>query len=112
MLEFGLINWAMDKLRNKGFTPVITPDISRNSIVDGCGFLPRDFNASKNHNNIILLAQIYHLKENNLSLIGTSEITIAGLMANEIGNKKDLPQKYASFSHCFRHEAGRGHESR
>jgi len=47
ILELGLINYAIDKLRNKGFTPVITPDISRNVLVDGCGFFPRDVNASK-----------------------------------------------------------------
>ncbi len=47
ILELGLINWAVDKLRVKGYTPILTPEISKNTLIDGCGFNPRDVNASK-----------------------------------------------------------------
>lgn len=47
-----------------------------------------------------------------MSLIGTSEITCAGIMTNEILNKKELPLKFLSLSHCFRKEAGKGHYSK
>jgi seryl-tRNA synthetase len=57
-------------------------------------------------------AQMYHLDDNEHSLIATSEITCAGMMAGETITKKELPKKYVCLSHCFRKEAGQGQHSR
>lgn len=101
-LEQALINYALYKLRSKGFTILSTPDIVKSSLVKGCGFSPRD--VTKN--------QIYDIKDDDLSLIATSEIPIMGIVSNEILNKNELPLKYAGISHCFRREAGRGEKSK
>jgi seryl-tRNA synthetase len=45
ILELALINWAVDFLRKKGYIFIITPDLCKSSIIEGCGFLPRDRNA-------------------------------------------------------------------
>ena len=102
LLEQALINYTLGKLRKKGYSLITTPDLVKNEVIEGCGFSPRDKNKS----------QIYQIDDNELSLIGTSEIPIMGLMANELLNKKDLPIKYAGLSHCFRREAGRGEKSK
>lgn len=47
ILELALINWAVDFLRKKGYTFMITPDLCKSSIIDGCGFIPRNTNACK-----------------------------------------------------------------
>ena len=52
------------------------------------------------------------MEEDDSSLIATSEITCAGIFANEILNKQDLPKKFVSLSHCFRKEAGQGQHSK
>ena len=64
------------------------------------------------YNKNIKKAQIYNLENEDLSLIATSEITCAGIFANEILYKKDLPKKYVCLSHCFRKEAGQGQHSK
>ena len=102
LLEMALCNWAMNLVAKRGYTPISTPDIARQSVVEACGFQPRD--ASN---------QIYHLQkddEKNIQecLIGTSEIPLAGMYANELLNKSKLPAKFVAFSHCFRKEAGHG----
>jgi len=105
MLEIALVNWAMQKVTKKGYTPIITPDLAHRSMVEGCGFQPRGANS-----------QIYSVeigsdrpssaRSSNLCLVGTSEITLAGLYAGHILHEKDLPIKMVGFSHCFRAEAG------
>jgi seryl-tRNA synthetase len=55
---------------------------------------------------------MYHLDDNEHSLIATSEIACAGIMAGETIAKKDLPKKYVCLSHCYRKEAGQGQHSR
>ena len=97
LMELGLVNWAMHKIYTKGFKPVITPDLTKVELANACGFQPRDPSG-----------QFYTLDNNNLCLIGTSEIPIAGLMSETTVDEKDLPIKYGGFSHCFRLEAGRG----
>jgi len=47
ILELALTNWAIDFVRKRGFTFIITPDISKNTLIEGCGFMPRDKNACK-----------------------------------------------------------------
>jgi len=105
ILELALINWALFKIQSKGFTHVITPEIVRNQVAHSCGFSPRDE-----------ASQIYNIGDSQ-SLIGTSEIPIAGkndkaLFSNETFFEKDLPKKFVGFSHCFRKEAGKGESSK
>ncbi len=53
ILELGLTNWAIDYVRKKGYTFIITPDVSKNTLIEGCGFMPRDKNAcNQNINNL------------------------------------------------------------
>ena len=101
LMEMALSSWAMSKLVAKGFTAVTTPDITHGSVLEGCGFSPRDDSS-----------QVYWLEHDHrspdLCLIGTSEAKMAGMFANEIIEEKALPIKLAAFSHCFRKEAGKG----
>lgn len=101
LLELALINWATNLVTKRGFTPMTTPDIAHSNVVEACGFQPRDD-----------AAQIYHLDGKNDCLIGTAEITVAGMLAGEIVKKEALPAKFVAFSHCFRKEAGRGEGSK
>jgi seryl-tRNA synthetase len=94
-LELALINFAMEKLMQKGFTPVITPDLARNDVLSGIGFNPRGEES-----------QIYNIENTDLSLVGTAEITMGGYHMNETFPENELPKKYAALSHCFRTEAG------
>merc|ERR1712190_513227 len=97
LLEMALAQWAMHKAVNRGFTPVIVPDLVRNAVVAGCGFMPRDGEAT----------QIYKVADSDLSLAGTAEIPCAGIFMNEtLIATKELPQKLVAFSHAFRTEAG------
>ena len=95
LLEFALIKYAFDLLLKEGFTPFITPDLAREEIIDGVGFVPRGPESN-----------IYNVEGENLGLVGTAEITLGGYHAGQILEEKSLPLKYAGFSHCFRREAG------
>lgn len=102
ILEFALIKFALDFLSSKGFLLLSTPELAKEEILKGTGFQPRGKES-----------QIYNLEDSDLSLIGTSEITVAGYHQNETIKNNQLPLKYAGFSHCFRKEAGSyGRESR
>ena len=92
MLEFALVRWALEKLGGYGFEPVIPPVLVREDALLGTGFLPDTEQ------------QIYHLAEDDLYLVGTSEVALASLHAGEI--LEELPRRYAGFSSCFRREAG------
>ncbi|HVF77964.1 MAG TPA: serine--tRNA ligase [Solirubrobacteraceae bacterium] len=96
MLELALVQWVMDKLRGKGFEPVIPPVLVREQALFGTGMLPDTEQ------------QIYHLPADDLYLAGTSEVALASLHAGEIIDGADLPLRYAGFSPCFRREAGAG----
>lgn len=96
MLEFALVQYAMHKLMQKGFTPVITPNVASEKSVVGCGFQAR---SDKER-------QIYHLDGEDLDLIATAEITLVGQHADTVFNAKDLPLKYAGYSSCYRYEKG------
>ncbi|MCI0479140.1 serine--tRNA ligase [Candidatus Uhrbacteria bacterium] len=95
LLEQALIRFALDRLSREGFIPMATPDVAKDEILIGTGFQPRGPET-----------QIYSLEGTDLSLIGTSEITVGGYHAGEILPEDKLPLKYAAFSHCFRTEAG------
>ncbi len=94
-LELALVRYAMDILQKKGFTPVITPDIAREEVLEGIGFNPRGEESN-----------IYNLEETGTCLIGTAEITLGGYFSDQILPKEELPLKMAGLSHCFRREAG------
>ncbi len=95
LLELGLIRYAMDILIERGFTPTITPDLARDEMLVGTGFIPRGPEA-----------QIYSVEDSGLSMIATAEITLAGSLADEVVEESELPIRLAGLSHCFRTEAG------
>ncbi len=94
MVELALVRWVLEKLRGHGFEPVIPPVLVRERALFGTGFLPDTEQ------------QIYSLPEDELFLVGTSEVALASLHAEEILNAESLPLRYAGFSPCFRREAG------
>jgi seryl-tRNA synthetase len=94
MLELALVRWVLEKLRSCGFEPVIPPVLVRERALFGTGFLPDTEQ------------QIYSLPEDELFLVGTSEVALASLHAEEILDAERLPLRYAGFSPCFRREAG------
>ena len=94
MLELALVRWVLDLLRGHGFEPVIPPVLVREEALFGTGFLPDTEQ------------QIYRLPDDDLYLVGTSEVALASLHAGEIIDAGDLPLRYAGFSPCFRREAG------
>ncbi|MGA2452994.1 MAG: serine--tRNA ligase [Solirubrobacteraceae bacterium] len=94
MLELALVRWVLEKLRGAGFEPVIPPVLVRERALYGTGFLPDTEQ------------QIYSLPEDELFLVGTSEVALASLHDDEILDAERLPLRYAGFSPCFRREAG------
>jgi seryl-tRNA synthetase len=94
LLELALVQWALTKLRGRGFEPVIPPVLVREQALYGTGYLPDTEQ------------QIYRLADDDLYLVGTSEVALASLHAQEILEPDALPLRYAGFSPCFRREAG------
>ena len=94
MLELALVRWVLEKLRSHGFEPVIPPVLVRGRALFGTGFLPDTEQ------------QIYRLAEDDLYLVGTSEVALASLHDGEILEAEALPLRYAGLSPCFRREAG------
>lgn len=95
MLEMALVQFALTKLRSEGFTLFTTPDLARDSVLEGIGFSPRGNET-----------QIYSISNSELSLVATAEITLGGLQKDQTLEISSLPLKYAGLSHCFRTEAG------
>jgi seryl-tRNA synthetase len=93
-VQFALMRHAFDILVTKGFIPVIPPVLVREEAMYGTGFLPADE------------AQIYVTREDDLYLVGTAEVPLAGLHMGEILDEAQLPARYAGYSTCFRREAG------
>ena len=93
-LELALVQWALSRLEERGFTPVIPPVLVREHALVGTGFLPDTEQ------------QIYTVPDDELYLVGTSEVPLASLHAGEILGAGELPRRYAGFSSCFRREAG------
>ena len=92
MLELALVNLAMEQAQAAGFTPMIAPALVKPEAMEGTGFLGAH------------APEVYHLEEDDLYLVGTSEVALAGYHSNEIIDA--LPRRYAGFSACFRREAG------
>jgi len=101
-LELALAQYALSLLQKEGFTVHITPDLARQQILEGIGFNPRGAET-----------QIYSVEETDLCLIATAEITLGGLLIDQVLKPEQLPILYAGLSHCYRTEAGAaGRESR
>ena len=95
LLDLALQQFAVTELVKRGFTPTVTPDLARDSVLEGIGFNPRGPET-----------QIYSIEETDLSLIGTAEITLGGLYSGKVLSDEDLPLKLCGISHCYRTEAG------
>ncbi len=93
-LELALLNMAMDQAVTAGFVPMITPTLVRPEIMQGTGF------------DVAHDAEIYRLAEDDLYLVGTSEVAMAGYHSDEIIDLSDGPVRYAGWSSCYRREAG------
>jgi len=93
-LELALVQWALSLLEGRGFTPVVPPVLVREHALFGTGMLPDTEQ------------QLYRVPEDELYLVGTSEVPLASLHAGEILGGAELPLRYAGFSACFRREAG------
>jgi seryl-tRNA synthetase len=92
LLELALINLAMAQAVEAGFTPVIAPALVRPEAMEGTGFLGAH------------AAEVYKLENDDLYLVGTSEVPLAAYHSGEVLD--GLPRRYAGFSSCFRREAG------
>ncbi|HEY3472743.1 MAG TPA: serine--tRNA ligase [Amycolatopsis sp.] len=93
-LQLGLLNMAIAQALENGFTPMITPSLVRPEVMAGTGFLG-------SHS-----SEIYHLEEDDLYLVGTSEVPLAGFHSDEILDLNDGSKRYAGWSSCYRREAG------
>jgi seryl-tRNA synthetase len=94
LLELALVRFAIDLVRGEGHEPVVPPVLVREEALYGTGFLPGDRD------------QIYEVPKDDLFLVGTSEVSLASLHADQILEADALPLRYAGFSPCFRREAG------
>jgi seryl-tRNA synthetase len=94
LLELSLYRFALDRLDERGFTPVLPPVLVREEAMYGTGFFPTDE------------ANIYGIERDELYLVGTSEVPLAAMRSGEILDADELPLRYAGYSTCFRREAG------
>jgi seryl-tRNA synthetase len=94
LLELALVRWTIELLEGKGFTPVVPPVLVREEALFGTGFLPDTEQ------------QIYRVPDDDLYLVGTSEVPLASLHGGQMLEEAQLPLRYAGFSSCFRREAG------
>jgi seryl-tRNA synthetase len=95
LLDLALQQFAVSELSKRGFTPTVTPDLARDSVLEGIGFMPRGPET-----------QIYSIENTDLSLIGTAEITLGGMYSGKTLTEEELPIKLCGISHCYRTEAG------
>jgi seryl-tRNA synthetase len=93
-LEIALMNLALDRALEAGFVPMITPTLVRPEIMQGTGFLGEHAD------------EVYHLEDDDLYLVGTSEVALAGYHKDEILDLVEGPLRYAGWSTCYRREAG------
>ena len=93
-LELVLVRYALELLREEGFIATVPPVLVREHALFGTGFFPGE------------REMIYEVPNDELFLVGTSEVSLAGLHADQILSAEELPLRYAGFSTCFRREAG------
>jgi seryl-tRNA synthetase len=94
LLEFALVNYAIQSALKNGFTPVIPPVLVNPAAMEGTGFLGQ---AAEN---------VYRIEKDDVYLVGTSEVPLAAMHMDEILPADKLPMRYAGYSSCFRREAG------
>ena len=94
MLEFALVNYAIQSAVKAGFIPVIPPVLVRPEAMEGTGFLGQ---AAEN---------VYRIEKDDVYLVGTSEVPLAAMHMDEVLPAEKLPLRYAGYSSCFRREAG------
>ncbi|MCL2305084.1 MAG: serine--tRNA ligase [Planctomycetaceae bacterium] len=95
LLELALQRYALEILAQAGFTLTTTPDLARNDVLQGTGYIPRGPET-----------QIYSVDGTDLSLIATAEIPLGGILAGQTIDAEKLPLRLCGISHCFRTEAG------
>jgi len=100
-LELALQNFAVEFLAKRGYVPHITPDMARDSILQGTGFTARGAETNT-----------YRIEDHDMSLIATAEITLCGLYQDTILDEAELPIRIAGVSHCFRTERAAGRATR
>lgn len=105
-LELALIQYAMSKATERGFSPVLTPDVVRTSVAYGCGFQPRKSEASQIYD--VSTASHDQQTAPKLCLTGTAEIPLAGMFAQRMLKEHELPQRLVGLGRAFRAEAGHG----
>jgi seryl-tRNA synthetase len=93
-LQLGLLSMAIQQAVENGFTPMITPTLVRPEIMEGTGFLGAH------------ASEVYRLRDDDLYLVGTSEVPLAGYHSDEILDLAAGPRRYAGWSSCYRREAG------
>jgi seryl-tRNA synthetase len=93
-VQFALVGFVMDRLARRGFVPAVPPILVRERAMYGTGFFPADRN------------EIYKLEGEDLFLVGTSEVSLAGLWMDQIIPEERLPLRYVGYSTCLRREAG------
>jgi seryl-tRNA synthetase len=94
LLEFALVRFALERLSEAGFTPMVPPVLVKEEALFGTGFFPD------------AREQVYSVPEDGLFLVGTAEVPLAAYHMGEIFEADELPRRYAGFSTCFRREAG------
>jgi len=94
LLEFALVNFALETLMKEGFVPVIPPVLIKEKPFWGMGYLDRG------------AEEVYFIEKDNLYLIGTAEQILGPMHMDEIFKEDELPKRYVGFSSCFRREAG------
>ncbi len=95
-LENALLLAAQDLALDNGFIPMTTPNLVRPEVMSGTGF-------DVEHDD-----EIYRVEKDDLYLVGTSEVALAGYHMDEILDLSDGPLRYAGWSSCYRREAGSG----
>ncbi|MCA9194560.1 MAG: serine--tRNA ligase [Planctomycetales bacterium] len=95
LLDLALQQFAVQHLAASGFTPITTPDVAQTQILQGIGFMPRGPET-----------QIYSIENTDLNLVATAEITLGGMLADQVLEAEQMPLKFVGISHCFRTEAG------
>ena len=102
-LEFALVQWALGRLAAEGFTPVVPPVLVRDPALFGTGFFP---GAREQVYAVGVSDGEGGVTADDLYLVGTAEVPLAAMLADEILPAADLPMRFAGFSTCFRREAG------
>src|SRR5215472_16089263 len=93
-LQLALMNFALDRIARKGFTPLTVPAMAREFSFIGSGQFPRGRD------------QVYAIEDEDTFLVGTAEVSITGMYQDAILRYEDLPMKFVGFCPCFRKEAG------